>query len=70
MNNMAQKNDKKKPGEAALQNMQLLKNESTLFKVPKVPPKKKIVKKTEILDEEEYVEVKSNNLKQIFIFAK
>ena len=45
---MAQKDDNKKPGGGALQNMQLLKKESSLFKVPKVPPKKKIVKKTKI----------------------
>ncbi|CAH0713847.1 unnamed protein product, partial [Brenthis ino] len=47
---------KAKPGEAALQNMQLLKKESTLFKVPKVPPKKKIAKKAKVLVEEDYVE--------------
>lgn len=54
---MTQENHVTKPGEAALQNMQLLKKESTLFKVPKVPPKKKTVKKAKVLDEEDYVEV-------------
>ncbi|XP_041971655.1 splicing factor ESS-2 homolog [Aricia agestis] len=41
-------------GAAALENMQLLQKESSVFKVPKVP-KKKVVKKTNVLDEEEYV---------------
>ncbi|VVC92594.1 unnamed protein product [Leptidea sinapis] len=44
-----------RPGEAALKNMQLLKTESSVFKVPKVP-KKKQPKKTQVLEEEEYVE--------------
>ncbi|CAG5044404.1 unnamed protein product [Parnassius apollo] len=35
--------------------MALLKKESSVFKVPKVP-KKKLIKRTEILDEEDYVE--------------
>lgn len=46
-----------RPGEAALQNMQILKCESSVFKVPKVP-KKKDVKKAQVLDEEDYVEVR------------
>lgn len=45
-----------RPGERALQNMKLLKSESSLFKVPKVP-KKKDTKKTKVLDEELYIEV-------------
>lgn len=49
-------NNNTKPGKAALQNMVLLKKESSLFKVPKVP-KKKLIKKAEVLDEEDYVEV-------------
>ncbi|XP_023951050.2 splicing factor ESS-2 homolog [Bicyclus anynana] len=44
-----------RPGVGALQNMQLLKKESTVFKVPKVPPKK-VIKKSKVLDEEDYVE--------------
>ncbi|XP_045503419.1 splicing factor ESS-2 homolog [Colias croceus] len=44
-----------RPGEAALKNMQILKSESSLFKVPKVP-KRKLIKKTQVLDEEDYVE--------------
>ncbi|XP_037292594.1 splicing factor ESS-2 homolog [Manduca sexta] len=49
-------NDKSpRPGVAALENMKLLKSESSIFKVPKVP-KKKTVKKTNVLDEELYVE--------------
>ncbi|KPJ14813.1 Protein DGCR14-like [Papilio machaon] len=52
---MASENNITKPGAAALENMALLQKESSVFKVPKVP-KKKAVKKTEVLDEEEYVE--------------
>ncbi|XP_068623670.1 splicing factor ESS-2 homolog isoform X2 [Battus philenor] len=48
-------NDDSTPGKAALQNMALLKKESSVFKVPKVPIKK-IVKKSKVLDEEDYVE--------------
>ncbi|CAH4027842.1 splicing factor ESS-2 homolog isoform X1 [Pieris brassicae] len=44
-----------RPGEAALQNMQILKSESSVFKVPKVPIKKN-ARKAQVLDEEEYVE--------------
>lgn len=46
-----------RPGEAALRNMQLLKHESSVFKVPQVP-KKRTVKKAQVLDEDEYVQVK------------
>lgn len=46
-----------RPGAAALENMKLLKHESSIFKVPKVPKKKDIVKKTQVLDEDVYVEV-------------
>ncbi|XP_046963920.1 splicing factor ESS-2 homolog [Vanessa cardui] len=53
---MTQENRTPRPGEAALQNMQLLKKESSVFKVPKVPPKKKTTKQSKILDEEVYVE--------------
>nr|XP_026488593.1 splicing factor ESS-2 homolog [Vanessa tameamea] len=53
---MTQENRTPRPGEAALQNMQLLKKESSVFKVPKVPPKKKTTKQSNILDEEVYVE--------------
>ncbi|CAH2093730.1 unnamed protein product [Euphydryas editha] len=53
---MTQENKTPRPGEAALQNMQLLKKESSVFKVPKVPPQKKQTKKSKILDEEDYVE--------------
>ncbi|KPJ05244.1 PREDICTED: protein DGCR14 homolog [Papilio xuthus] len=52
---MASENNITKPGAAALENMSLLQKESSVFKVPKVP-KKKVVKKTEVLDEEQYVE--------------
>ncbi|CAH0402804.1 unnamed protein product [Chilo suppressalis] len=45
-----------RPGEAALQNMKLLQTESNVFKVPKVPVKKICSKKTQVLDEDEYVE--------------
>lgn len=55
---MASENNITKPGTAALENMALLQKESSVFKVPKVP-KKKVVKKTEVLDEEKYVEVKT-----------
>ncbi|XP_063833335.1 splicing factor ESS-2 homolog [Ostrinia nubilalis] len=47
---------KPKPGEAALKNMKLLKNESSVFKVPKVPKKKPSTKKAKVLEEEVYVE--------------
>ncbi|CAG9559028.1 unnamed protein product [Danaus chrysippus] len=52
---MTQENTKR-PGETALENMKILKNESSLFKVPKVPPIKRKVTKTHILDEEDYVQ--------------
>lgn len=46
-----------KPGEAALKNMQLLKTESTVFKIPKIPSKKSnLKKKTKVLNEDVYVE--------------
>ncbi|KAJ8713030.1 hypothetical protein PYW08_008334 [Mythimna loreyi] len=44
-----------KPGAAALENMKLLKHESAIFKVPKVP-KRKEKKKAQVLDEDLYVE--------------
>ncbi|GBP70073.1 Splicing factor ESS-2 homolog [Eumeta japonica] len=47
---------KSKPGSAALENMKLLKNESEIFKIPKVPIKKKETKKSRVLDEDKYVE--------------
>lgn len=49
-----------RPGEAALQNMKLLKAESNVFKIPKVP-KKRNTKKSQVLDEDVYVEVSTNN---------
>ncbi|XP_053617189.1 splicing factor ESS-2 homolog [Plodia interpunctella] len=52
---MGERNTSFKPGEAALRNMKLLKSESTVFKVPKVP-KKKNIKKAQVLDEDVYVE--------------
>lgn len=60
---MSDEQTQRKPGEAALQNMQLLKKESTVFKVPKVP-KKRNANKSKVLDENLYVEVSlaSNNL--------
>lgn len=62
-------NDKPiRPGEAALQNMKLLKSESTVFKVPKVP-KRKIIKKTQVLDEDEYVEVKQLNFTPLIMLS-
>lgn len=57
---MTQENTKR-PGETALENMKILKNESSLFKVPKVPPIKRKVTKTHILDEEDYVQVNINS---------
>ncbi|XP_047999101.1 splicing factor ESS-2 homolog [Leguminivora glycinivorella] len=45
-----------RPGEAALNNMQLLKKESSVFKVPKVPQKRLEKKRAEVLDEDVYVE--------------
>lgn len=51
-----------RPGEAALQNMKLLKKESSVFKVPKVPKKKSTTKKAQVLDEDVYVEVR-----QVFV---
>lgn len=45
-----------RPGEAALQNMKLLKAETTVFKVPKIP-KQKSEKKSKVLEEDAYVEV-------------
>lgn len=53
---MTEQNKEHKPGAAALENMKLLKHESTIFKIPKVP-KKKNTKKAEVLDEDVYVEV-------------
>lgn len=53
---MAEEEKTPRPGEAALKNMQLLKNESTVFKLPKVP-NQKIKKKAKALDEELYVQV-------------
>ncbi|CAK1541551.1 unnamed protein product [Leptosia nina] len=44
-----------KSGDAALKNMPLVQNERSMFKIPEVP-KKKPVKKAQILDEEDYVE--------------
>lgn len=59
---MSNENNKTpRPGEAALQNMKLLKAESSVFKVPKVPKKKNSTKKAQVLDEEVYVEVKAIN---------
>lgn len=55
--NMTEKNKSPKPGLLALQNMTLLKSESSVFKVPKVP-KNKNTKKTTVLDEDLYVEVR------------
>ncbi|XP_034827546.1 splicing factor ESS-2 homolog [Maniola hyperantus] len=52
---MTQKNNESRPGVGALQNMQLLKKESTVFKVPKVPSQR-VIKKAKVLDEEDYVE--------------
>ncbi|XP_075983453.1 ess-2 splicing factor homolog [Anticarsia gemmatalis] len=52
---MSEQNVAPKPGAAALENMKLLKHESSIFKVPKVP-KKKNSKKAEVLDEDVYVE--------------
>ncbi|KAI5634069.1 nuclear protein es2 domain-containing protein [Phthorimaea operculella] len=56
---MSGENKPPRPGEAALQNMILLKSESSVFKVPKVPrpqTKQKDTKKTEVLDEDVYTE--------------
>lgn len=53
---MADENQPSRPGKLALQNMIFLKKESSVFKVPKVP-KKKVKKKTKVLDEDVYVEV-------------
>lgn len=53
---MADENQPSRPGEVALQNMKFLKQESSVFKVPKVP-KKKMKKKAQVLDEDVYVEV-------------
>lgn len=53
---MANENKISKPGAAALENMALLKHESNIFKVPKVPQKRD-KKKTQVLDEDVYVEV-------------
>ncbi|XP_072934533.1 splicing factor ESS-2 homolog [Epargyreus clarus] len=52
---MSEEHKDSRPGEAALRNMQVLKHESSVFKVPKVP-KKRILKKAQVLDEEEYVQ--------------
>ncbi|CAH0595409.1 unnamed protein product [Chrysodeixis includens] len=52
---MANENKIPKPGAAALENMKLLKHESNIFKVPKVPQKRD-KKNTEVLDEDVYVE--------------
>ncbi|CAH2266211.1 jg17799 [Pararge aegeria aegeria] len=52
---MMQENSESRPGVGALQNMQLLKKESSVFKIPKVPPKK-VIKKSKVLDEEDYVQ--------------
>ncbi|XP_026745177.1 splicing factor ESS-2 homolog [Trichoplusia ni] len=52
---MANENKISKPGAAALENMKLLKHESNIFKVPKVPQKRD-KKKTQVLDEDVYVE--------------
>lgn len=52
---MSEQNKILKPGAAALENMKLLKHESLIFKIPKVPEKKNI-KKTQVLDEDVYVE--------------
>ncbi|KAH9634876.1 hypothetical protein HF086_004566 [Spodoptera exigua] len=53
---MSKESNISKPGAAALENMKLLKHESSIFKVPKVPKKKDNVKKTQVLDEDVYVE--------------
>lgn len=53
---MSGENNTPKPGAAALENMKLLKHESAIFKVPKVP-KRKEKKKAQVLDEDLYVEV-------------
>lgn len=62
---MAEQNEPQRPGEAALQNMKLLKAESTMFKIPKVP-KKKNTKKTHVLDEDLYVERMSKIIQRDF----
>lgn len=53
---MAEEENSPRPGEAALKNMQLLKSESTVFKVPKVP-NQKAKPKAKALDEDLYVQV-------------
>ncbi|KAM3963902.1 ess-2 splicing factor homolog [Aphomia sociella] len=62
---MAEQNKPFRPGETALQNMKLLKEESTVFKVPKIP-KKKNTKKTHVLDEDLYVEGIANIIQRDF----
>lgn len=58
---MANENKISKPGAAALENMKLLKHESNIFKVPKVPQKRD-KKKNQVLDEDVYVEVSFTNI--------
>ncbi|XP_063541352.1 splicing factor ESS-2 homolog [Cydia strobilella] len=53
---MAEEPAVSRPGEAALKNMQLLKKESSVFKIPKVPQKRPEKKQAKVLDEEVYVE--------------
>ncbi|XP_063368641.1 splicing factor ESS-2 homolog [Cydia amplana] len=53
---MAEEPAVSRPGEAALKNMQLLKKESSVFKIPKVPQKKPEKQRATVLDEEVYVE--------------
>lgn len=54
---MSDKKIPSKPGEAALENMKLLKKESYVFKVPQIPTKKRNAKRSTVLDEELYVQV-------------
>lgn len=53
---MSGENNTAKPGAAALENMKLLRHESAIFKIPKIP-KRREKKKAQVLDEDVYVEV-------------
>lgn len=51
-----------KPGEAALVNLKLIKAESSIFKIPKIPHMKVKKKRSTVLDEDMYVEVSRRQL--------
>jgi hypothetical protein len=64
---MSDGNKPSRPGEGALHNMKILQKESSVFKVPKVPTKRKNAKKATVLDEDVYVEVTKYKISKLIL---